>query len=407
MSILKKAWKTIKKVGEDIGEKVKDIAKTVWEVSPPGRVVGAISDISKGEKFGKIVEERVLKGTPVGLIYNVGKGIVENKPILEVVGTAIKDIGLINLQKSLLGGIFGGIGGRGILGGLGGGGLLGGLGLSGLQILGGEALTKIGTKIGTETKAGEEAKAGGEIGLPTFSTIDIRLPDYSDALKRLEERGRGIYETERGRILEDLARMRELTYSDLNKLLGMDVWEQPIQQATEIARREAMRFMDVAGLGGLGAAPLLMSEIVQKATQPLLVEKARGQQALIEMAQRGLQEIGLTGLRGLQEIGLTGLRGLQEIGLTGLRGLQEQTILAQRGLQDLGAGFTEYMYGLPFKTFDQALKEAQFKYSTAFRLFDLQLEPYRIILGAQSRYTPPPGFFEDFATFISGMLSLG
>ena len=210
--------------------------------------------------------------------------------------------------------------------------------------------------------------------LPSFQLVDIRLPDYSEVLKKLEERGKGIYETERGRILEDLARMRELTFSDLNKLLGMDVWEKPIQQATEIARREAMRFMDVAGLGGLGAAPLLMSEIVQKATQPLLVEKARGQQALMEMAQRGLLE---------------------------------QIALAQRGLQDLGAGFTEYMYGLPFKTFDQALKEAQFKYSTAFRLFDLQLEPYRIILGAQSRYVPPPGFFEDLATFISGMLNIG
>jgi hypothetical protein len=207
-----------------------------------------------------------------------------------------------------------------------------------------------------------------------LGTFDIRLPDYSQVLKKLEERGKGIYETERARILEDLARMRELTYSDLNKLLGMDVWEQPIQQATEIARREAMRFMDVAGLGGLGVAPLLMSEIVQKATQPLLVEKARGQQALIEMAQRGLLE---------------------------------QIALAQRGLQDLGAGFIEYMYGLPFKTFDQAIKEAQFKYSTAFRLFDLQLEPYRIILGAQSRYTPPPGFFEDVATFISAILPIG
>ena len=368
MSILKKAWKTIKKVGEDIGEKVKDIAKTVWEVSPHGRVVGAISDILKGKKFGKIVEERVLKGTPVGLIYNVGKGIVENKPILEVIGTAIKDIGLINLQKSLFGGIFGGVGGGGILGELGRGELLGGLALSGLQILGGEALRKIGT----ETKAEEEAKAG--IVLPTFSTIDIRLPDYSEALKMLEERGKGIYETERGRILEDLARMRELTYSDLNKLLGMDVWEKPIEQATEIARREAMRFMDVAGLGGLGAAPLLMSEIVQKATQPLLVEKARGQQALMEMAQKGL---------------------LEQIGL------------AQRGLQDLVAGFTEYMYGLPFTTFEQALKEAKFKYDTALRLFEAQLEPYRWILGAESRYVPPPGFFEDLATFISGMFSIG
>jgi len=216
--------------------------------------------------------------------------------------------------------------------------------------------------------------SGSTSGLGTgLGTIDIRLPDYSEVLKKLEERGKGIYETERGRILEDLARMRELTFSDLNKLLGMDVWEQPIQQATEIARREAMRFMDVAGLGGLGVAPLLMSEIVQKATQPLLVEKARGQQALMEMAQRGLLE---------------------------------QIALAQRGLQDLGAGFTEYMYGLPFKTFDQALKEAQFKYSTAFRLFDLQLEPYRIILGAQSRYTPPPGFFEDLATYISTILPL-
>jgi hypothetical protein len=252
-------------------------------------------------------------------------------------------------------------------------------------------------------------------GLGSGGTIDIRLPDYSEALKKLEERGKGIYETERGRILEDLSkmretslsdiermretslsdieRMRELTYSDLNRLLGMDVWEQPIRQAEEIGRREAMRFMDVAGLGGLGAAPLLMSEIVQKATQPLLVEKARGQQALMEMAQRGLQEIGLTGLRGLQEIGLTGLRGLQE-----------QSLLAQRGLQELGAGFTEYMYGLPFSTFEQALREAQFKYSTAFRLFDLQLEPYRIILGAQSREVPPPGFFEDLSTYLSSLI---
>jgi hypothetical protein len=208
-------------------------------------------------------------------------------------------------------------------------------------------------------------------GLGSGGTIDIRLPDYSEALKKLEERGKGIYETERGRILEDLSRMRELTYSDLNRLLGMDVWEQPIRQAEEIGRREAMRFMDVAGLGGLGAAPLLMSEIVQKATQPLLVEKARGQQAIMEMAQRGLLD---------------------------------QIALGQRGLQELGAGFTEYMYGLPFRTFEQALREAQFKYSTAFRLFDLQLEPYRIILGAQSREVPPPGFFEDIATYFSAIL---
>jgi hypothetical protein len=207
-----------------------------------------------------------------------------------------------------------------------------------------------------------------------IGTIDIRLPDYSEVLKKLEERGKGIYETERGRILEDLTKMRELTYSDLNKLLGMDVWEQPIRQAEEIGRREAMRFMDVAGLGGLGAAPLLMSEIVQKATQPLLVEKARGQQALMEMAQKGLLE---------------------------------QIALGQRGLQELGAGFTEYMYGLPFKTFEQALEEARFKYGTAFRLFEEQLRPYDILLGAQSRYTPPPGFFEDVATFIKGMLPFG
>ena len=217
--------------------------------------------------------------------------------------------------------------------------------------------------------------SGSTLALKTsFGTIDIGLPDYSEVLKKLEEKGKGIYETERGRILEDLARMRELTFSDLNKLLGMDVWEKPIQQATEIARREAMRFMDVAGLGGLGVAPLLMSEIVQKATQPLLVEKARGQQALMEMAQKGL---------------------LEQIGL------------AQRGLQDLVAGFTEYMYGLPFTTFEQALKEAKFKYDTALRLFEAQLEPYRWILGAESRYVPPPSFFEDLATFISGMLSIG
>jgi hypothetical protein len=445
MSIFKKAWKKVKKVGEDIGKTVKDIGKTVWEISPHGRVAGAISDISKGKSFGEILEKRVIKGTPIGLIYNVGRGVVENKPILEVIGTGLKDIGLINLQQSLLGGIFGGFGGIG----------RGLLGLSGLQILGGEALTKIGSK--KEAGSGEEAKAG--IGIPTFPTIDIRLPDYSEALKRLEERGREIYEAERGRILEDLSKMRgltyedlskmretalsdiskmretalsdiskmretalsdiskmrELTYSDLNKLLGMDVWEKPIEQATEIARREAMRFMDVAGLGGLGAAPLLMSEIVQKATQPLFVEKARGQQALMEMAQRGLQEIGLTGLRGLQEIGLTGLRGLQEIGLTGLRGLQEigltglrglqeQNILAQRGLQELGAGFTEYMFGLPFKTFDQALKEAGFKYGTALELFRAQLEPYKLILGTQSQEVPPPSFFEDIGTFLSGFL---
>jgi DNA-binding transcriptional ArsR family regulator len=206
-----------------------------------------------------------------------------------------------------------------------------------------------------------------------MGTIDIRLPDYSEVLKKLEERGKGIYETERRRILEDLSKMRELTYSDLNKLLGMDVWDQPIRQAEEIGRREAMRFMDVAGLGGLGAAPLLMSEIVQKFTQPLLVEKARGQQALMEMAQRGLLD---------------------------------QIALGQRGLQELGKGFTEYMYGLPFETFKQALKEAQFKYSTAFRLFDAQLEPYRIILGAQSRYTPPPGFIEDIATYFSAILPI-
>jgi hypothetical protein len=353
-------WKKIKKAGEKIGKTVKDIGKTVWEVSPHGRVVGAIQDISKGKKFGKIVEERVLKGTPIGLIYDVGKGVAENKPILEVLGTGLKDIGLINLQQSLLGGIFGGVGG----------GLLGELGLSGLQILGGEALTKIGSKKGEGKEAGagkgKEAGAGGRgIGIPTFPTIDIRLPDYSEALKKLEERGKGIYETERGRILEDLSkmretslsdigrmreltytdigkmretslsdigRMRELTYSDLNKLLGMDVWDQPIRQAEEIGRREAMRFMDVAGLGGLGAAPLLMSEIVQKATQPLLVEKARGQQALMEMAQRGLQEIGLTGLRGLQEIGLTGLRGLQEIGLNRIKRTARTKLISTEGI---------------------------------------------------------------------------
>jgi hypothetical protein len=366
MSIFKKAWKTVKKVGEDIGKTVKDIGKTVWEISPHGRVAGAISDISKGKKFGKIVEERVLKGTPVGLIYNVGKGIVENKPILEVIGTGLKDIGLINLQQSLLGGIFGGFGGIGR-------GLLGELGLSGLQILGGEALAKIGSKkgAGKEAKAEAGAGTGAGIGIPNFHTIDIRLPDYSEALKKLEERGKGIYETERGRILEDLSKIRELTYSDLNKLLGMDVWEQPIRQAEEIGRREAMRFMDVAGLGGLGAAPLLMSEIVQKATQPLLVEKARGQQALMEMAQRGL---------------------LEQIGL------------AQRGLQDLGAGFTEYMLGLPFRTFEQALKEAGFKYGTALELFRAQLEPYKLILGTESREVPPPSFFEDIGTFLSGFL---
>jgi hypothetical protein len=360
-------WKKIKKAGEKIGKTVKDIGKTVWEVSPHGRVVGAIQDISKGKKFGKIVEERVLKGTPIGLIYDVGKGVAENKPILEVLGTGLKDIGLINLQQSLLGGIFGGVGGVGR-------GLLGELGLSGLQILGGEALTKIGSKKGEGKEAGagkgKEAGAGG-IGIPTFPTIDIRLPDYSEALKKLEERGKGIYETERGRILEDLSRMRELTYSDLNRLLGMDVWEQPIRQAEEIGRREAMRFMDVAGLGGLGAAPLLMSEIVQKATQPLLVEKARGQQAIMEMAQRGLLD---------------------------------QIALGQRGLQELGAGFTDYMLELPFRTFEQALREAQFKYGTALGLFKAQLEPYEMILRTESREVPPPSFFEDVGTFLSGLL---
>ena len=219
-------------------------------------------------------------------------------------------------------------------------------------------------------KLREEMQAQ-SLSLPSFQPVDIRLPDYSEVLKKLEERGREIYGEGRGRILEDLSKMRELTFSDLSRLLGMDVWEQPIRQATEIASREAIRFMDVAGLGGLGAAPLLMSEIVQKATQPLLIEKARGQQAIIEMAQRGLLD---------------------------------QIALSQKGLQELGAGFTEYMLGLPFKTFEQALREAQFKYSTAFRLFDLQLEPYRIILGAQSRYTPPPGFFEDLATYFSAIL---
>jgi hypothetical protein len=247
---------------------------------------------------------------------------------------------------------------------------------------------------------------------PPKDLMDIRLPDYSEVLKKLEERGKGIYEEERRRILEDLSKMRELTYSDLskmrktalsdiasmreltysdlNKLLGMDVWEQPIRQAEEIGRREAMRFMDVAGLGGLGAAPLLMSEIVQKATQPLLVEKARGQQALMEMAQRGLQEIGLTGLRGLQEIGLTGLRGLQE-----------QTILAQKGLQELGAGISEYMLGLPFKTFEQALKEAELKYETALKMYEQQLKTYQMILSAQSQKEEEPGFFEKVGTFLS------
>jgi len=295
--------------------------------------------------------------------------------------------------------------------------------------------------------------------IPQAPEMEIEIPDVSEALAILQERLGETYTglredifsdlmrlqsgleqgvlSARGRVMGDLPTLlahsragwdqaiqqargeisgaRGRIQSDLESLLAHRVWEEPIRQAQEIAREEALRFMDVAGIGGLGGSALMMSDIMQEAVQPLLVEKSRGQQALLRGAQEalaGLEQLGvrtLADLLGQKEASATQLlRGTQEIlgGLEtmGIRGLTELLGGAQAQLGTLGRDYFRMMYELPFEVEKQALAEAGFKYGTALDYFMAQLEPFRIILGAQSSEGVPPSSAEKFWTIFAGLM---
>ena len=236
--------------------------------------------------------------------------------------------------------------------------------------------------------------------------------------------------------------------SDLERLLAHKIWEEPIEQAREIARGEALRFMDVAGIGGLGGSALMMSDIMQEAVQPLLVEKSRGQQALLRGTQEalaGLEQLGvrtIADLLGQKEMGATqllrgtqeALAGLEQLGVrtiadllgqkemgatqllrgtqdilgaletTGIRGLTELLGGAQAQLGALTRDYFRMMYELPFEVEQQALAEAAFKYGTALDYYMAQLEPFRLILGAQSSEGIPPSNAEQFWTMFAAFM---
>ena len=289
--------------------------------------------------------------------------------------------------------------------------------------------------------------------------IQIEIPDVSEALAILQDRLGEIYQgvggdiwgdlmelqkgleqgllSSRGRVMEDLPTLlgysragwdeaisqargeiggaRRRVESDLERLLAHKIWEEPIEQAREIARGEALRFMDVAGIGGLGGSALMMSDIMQEAVQPLLVEKSRGQQALLRGTQEalaGLEQLGvrtIADLLGQKEMGATQLlRGTQDIlgalETTGIRGLTELLGGAQAQLGALTRDYFRMMYELPFEVEQQALAEAAFKYGTALDYYMAQLEPFRIILGAQSSEGIPPSNAEQFWTMFAAFM---
>ena len=289
--------------------------------------------------------------------------------------------------------------------------------------------------------------------------IQIEIPDVSEALAILQDRLGEIYQgvggdiwgdlmelqkgleqgllSSRGRVMEDLPTLlgysragwdeaisqargeiggaRGRVESDLERLLAHKIWEEPIEQAREIARGEALRFMDVAGIGGLGGSALMMSDIMQEAVQPLLVEKSRGQQALLRGTQEalaGLEQLGvrtIADLLGQKEMGATQLlRGTQDIlgalETTGIRGLTELLGGAQAQLGALTRDYFRMMYELPFEVEQQALAEAAFKYGTALDYYMAQLEPFRLILGAQSSEGIPPSNAEQFWTMFAAFM---